>query len=172
MGRKRTPERRLRRGIWQIDKVIFGQQVIEPTRTGDLEEAETYLAHRTEKIRQASVYGVRPRRLFKVNTGTREQEVCQLRWDWEIQVPELSTSVFLLPALVVKNKEDRLVVLNPIARSLVEDQRGVHPSRAFTYRGRPVGHMYNSAWKRARITAAKAHAQTHGEPTSWGFAKR
>lgn len=36
--------------------------------------------------------------LFKVNTGTREQEVCHLRWDREIQVPELSTSVFLVPA--------------------------------------------------------------------------
>ena len=100
--------------------------------------------------------------LFKVNTGTREQEVCQLRWDWEIQVPELSTSVFLVPAQVVKNKEDRLVVLNPIARSLVADQRGVHPSRVFTYRGRAVGHMYNSAWKRARSAAAKAHARLSG----------
>ena len=35
--------------------------------------------------------------LFKVNTGTREQEVCHLRWDWEIEVPELGTSVFLIP---------------------------------------------------------------------------
>jgi len=107
--------------------------------------------------------------LFKLNTGTREKEVCQLRWDWEIQIPELSTSVFLVPAQVVKNKEDRLVVLNPIARSLVEAQRDVHPSRVFTYRDRPVGNMYNSAWKRARIAAAKAHAQAHGEAISWGF---
>ena len=30
--------------------------------------------------------------------------------------------------------------------------------------------MYSSAWKRARIAAAKAHAQVHGEPISWGFA--
>ena len=108
--------------------------------------------------------------LFKVNTGTREQEVCQLRWDWEIQIPELSTSVFLVPAQVVKNKEDRLVVLNPIARSLVEAQRDVHPSRVFTYRDRPVGNMYNSAWKRARLAAAKAHAKEHDEPIQWGFA--
>ena len=28
--------------------------------------------------------------LFKVNTGVREQEVCQLKWDYEVQVPELS----------------------------------------------------------------------------------
>jgi len=53
---------------------------------------------------------------------------------------------------------------------VVEDQRGIHPSRVFTYRGRPVGNMYNSAWKRARAEAAKAHAREHGETISWGFA--
>ena len=29
--------------------------------------------------------------LFKVNTGCREQEVCGLRWEWEVEVPELET---------------------------------------------------------------------------------
>ena len=29
--------------------------------------------------------------LFKVNSGTREQEVCGLRWEWEVRVPELDT---------------------------------------------------------------------------------
>lgn len=41
--------------------------------------------------------------LFKVNTGCREQEVCGLRWDWETDVPELDTSVFLVPASSVSN---------------------------------------------------------------------
>ena len=36
--------------------------------------------------------------LFAVNTGCREQEVCQLRWDWEVQLPESGISVFILPA--------------------------------------------------------------------------
>ncbi len=30
--------------------------------------------------------------LFKVNTGLREQEVVNLRWNWETPVPELDTS--------------------------------------------------------------------------------
>ncbi len=34
--------------------------------------------------------------LYKVNTGCREQEVCSLQWDWEVEVPELDTSVFIL----------------------------------------------------------------------------
>ena len=41
--------------------------------------------------------------LFKVNTGCREQEVCGLRWEWEIKVPELDTSVFIIPGTNVKN---------------------------------------------------------------------
>jgi hypothetical protein len=50
--------------------------------------------------------------LFKVNTGTREQEVVGLRWDWEVPIPELKTSVFVVPGGGVKNGEDRLVVMN------------------------------------------------------------
>ena len=30
-----------------------------------------------------------------VNTGCREQEVCLLRWDYEVEMPELGISVFL-----------------------------------------------------------------------------
>jgi integrase len=58
--------------------------------------------------------------LFKVNTGTREKEVTQLRWEWEVKLPELGTSVFLIPSSHVKNKIDRVVVLNDIAREVIE----------------------------------------------------
>jgi hypothetical protein len=30
--------------------------------------------------------------LFAVNAGCRDQEICSLRWEWEIKVPELNTS--------------------------------------------------------------------------------
>ncbi len=108
--------------------------------------------------------------LFKVNTGCREQEICRLRWDWEVQVPELATSVFIIPGHQVKNGEERLVVLNRIAASVIEAQRGKHPEVVFTYRGQPVTKMYNSAWKRARREAAKAYAKESGRPAPAGFA--
>jgi integrase len=38
--------------------------------------------------------------LFAVNTGCRDQEICGLRWDWEVRVPELGTSVFIIPGSV------------------------------------------------------------------------
>lgn len=87
--------------------------------------------------------------LFKVNTGTREQEVCGLRWAWEVPVPELSTSVFIIPGDRVKNAEDRLVVLNAVASRVVEEMRGQHEEFVFPYRGRPVLSMENTAWRRA-----------------------
>jgi integrase len=88
--------------------------------------------------------------LFAVNTGCRDQEICSLRWEWEIKIPELDTSVFVIPGAIVKNSEDRLVVLNKTALSVINEARGQHPGQVFTYNGRPVARMLNSAWKRAR----------------------
>jgi integrase len=99
--------------------------------------------------------------LFKVNTGCREREVVQLRWDWEIRVPELDTSVFILPEWLTKNGEERVVVLNSTARSVVDEARGLHPERVFTYRGQPVTGIYNSAWKKARERVGLARARVH-----------
>ena len=76
--------------------------------------------------------------------------MCNLRWEWEVQVPELKTSVFIVPGRLVKNGDERLVVLNRIARSVVESVRGEHSSHVFTYKGHPVTRMLNSAWLRAR----------------------
>jgi len=295
MGRSTTGLRRRPNkpgGIWHIEKVVNGRSIHESCGTSDQVEAERYLARRLEEIRQASIYGIRPDRIFrvaatkyltenqhkasvvtdaymlqsldpfigelplsklhdgtlqpyiaarrasgiksksinnalsvlrrilnlasrkwrdehgltwletppllsmqsthdarkpyplsweeqsvlfqelpahlanmallKVNTGTREQEVCHLRWDWEIEVPELGTSVFLIPADFggrtensgVKNGEDRLVVLNDVARSVIENCRGKHPTRVFSYKGKPVGSINNSAWWTARAKAA------------------
>jgi len=44
--------------------------------------------------------------LFKVNTGLREQEVVYLRWAWEVRVPVLDATVFVIPRAYVKNTID------------------------------------------------------------------
>lgn len=106
--------------------------------------------------------------LFKVNTGCREQEVCRLRWDWEVQVPELNTSVFIIPGERVKNREDRLVVLNRIAESVVEQVRGNHSEYVFTYRGDPVKNMDNSSWKRVRKVLGLSLVRVHDLKHTFG----
>jgi hypothetical protein len=103
--------------------------------------------------------------LYKVNCCSREQEVVKLRWDWEIPVPELDTSVFLIPSDFggrdkrsgVKTGEERLVVLNTAAKSVIERPRGLDPIWVFRHRmpdknsnSMPVHWMNDSAWKKAQ----------------------
>lgn len=124
--------------------------------------------------------------MFKVNTGTREKEVCRLRWEWEIEVPELRTSVFIVPGELVKNGRDRLIVLNHVAKSIVEDRRGIHPTHVFTWKrewkagkhegqvdtraGEPVTSMNNTAWQGAREKAAVDYEGKFGRAAPEGFA--
>ncbi len=294
MGRKKTSGLVKRGEYWHIDKVIKGRRVCQSTGTSKLEEAENFLAHLTEEHRQATVYGVRPKRtfreaatkyllesqksslkddalhlrlldeyigdlplelihmgtlqayiemrrtqgvknrtinfalqsvrhilnlaalewrdeygltwlvtppkikllalqdarepypmsrdeqmrlfdelpdhlvkmaLFKVNTGCREQEVCSLRWEWEERIPGLNTSIFVIPAHAVKNRMQRVVILNSEAKSVIDQLRGQHTEFVFTYKGSRILTMNNSAWQKARkrvgLTQVRIHDLKH-----------
>ncbi|MFO7541988.1 MAG: site-specific integrase [Thiobacillus sp.] len=106
--------------------------------------------------------------LFAVNTGCRDGEICRLRWEWEVDVPALDTSVFIIPGRFVKNADDRLVVLNRIARSVIEARRGKHPTHVFAYRDKPVTRMLNSAWMRAREKAGLVQVRAHDLKHTFG----
>lgn len=108
--------------------------------------------------------------LFAVHTGCRDQEICQLRWEWERTIPRLETSVFIIPGSYVKNGDDRLIILNKIARSIIEGQRGKHDEFVFTYERKyknrrsvvkNLTRMFNSAWLRARTAANLPSVRVH-----------
>ena len=103
--------------------------------------------------------------LFAVNIGCRDREVCMLQWEWEVKIPSSEIgSVFLIPGDQVKNGEDRLVLLNRIARIAIEKQRGKQPKYVFVYRGKPICRMLNSGWRKARkVTnlSVRAHDLKH-----------
>lgn len=113
--------------------------------------------------------------LYAVNTGCRDQEICQLRWEWEIQIPELNTSVFILPreyinevgrlVKLVKNGEDKLVVLNSIAKTVVDRQRGNNSHYVFAHRHKGVMRRYYSmdtnGWQAARVRAGVPDVRVH-----------
>ena len=301
MRQKRTPGLVKRGGVWHIDKRIRNRRISESTGTSDLTEAERYLAFRTEQIRQAEIYGVRPKRIFRdaairylneatkttlsedarqlkyldpyighlplegvhmgvlhpfiekrkaegrsnrtvnaalqtvrhvlnlaaaewldehgltwlahapkirllretdkkppcpisweeqtrlfnelpehlrkmalfaVNTGCRAREICGLRWDWEIEIPEMDTSVFLIPAYRVKNRQERLVVLNRIARAVIQEMRGRNDEFVFTYKGKPVKTMYGGAWRHARERAGLPDVRVHDLKHTFGMRLR
>ena len=116
-----------------------------------------------DKLFQALPKHLADAALYAVNTGCREQEVCQLRWDWEVDVPDMDISVFVLPESFTKTSTERVVVLNTIASRVIESRRGIHKVFVFTYRGDPVGKLNNTAWKSAWKKA--------GLPTEQGIMK-
>lgn len=298
MGRKRVPGLIMRAGIWHVDKRVCGRRVCQSTGTGEVREAERFLARLMEQTRQAQVYGVRPARtfeqaaakfvlenqhkrsiaddicrlkdllgfvgevplerlhmgtlqswiahkraqgrtvgtinnglqvvrricnlaagewvdeqgvtwlqsapkikllanasrrqpyplswseqtalfrelprhlhemaLFAVNTGCRDGEICGLLWDWEVRIEALGTSVFIIPGSRVKNANERLVVLNGVARSVIETRRGQHRAHVFARNGEPVLRMLNSAWKKARLRAGLPMVRVHDLKHTFG----
>lgn len=105
-----------------------------------------------------------------LNTGARDQEICKLRWEWEVFVEELGTTVFVIPSEFggrtgtagVKNGEDRLLILNSVAREAINAQRGKHPEWVFpSPKGNgPYFQLNNSNWKNARLRAANRYQET------------
>ena len=101
-----------------------------------------------------------PMVLFALNTCCREAEICGLRWSWELQIPEIKRSVFLIPEQFTKNGDDKLVVLNSVAHSIIEDRRGIHDEYVFTYKGDRIQKINQSAWRKA-ITRAGLPIRVH-----------
>ena len=114
--------------------------------------------------------------LFILNTGVRDDVVCNLRWEWEIRIPELGISVFEVPREHVKGRRrTRVVVCNGVAQSVVEAARGRHPEFVFVWRRervknidltpamkyRPIETMNNTGWQNARRSAGLGDLHVH-----------
>lgn len=91
-----------------------------------------------------------------------------LQWEWEVVVPELGTSVFLIPAVYVKNRRKRCVVLNQVAKAVIEAQRGRRSPYVFNYRGHPVQKINSRARRRARTGADVPLAHMHDLKRTFG----
>jgi integrase len=70
---------------------------------------------------------------------------------------------------VVKNGSDRLVVLNRVAASVIESRRGQHPEYVFTYRKHRIARIHNTAWRHARLKAARQYEKVFGKACPEGF---
>jgi integrase len=95
-------------------------------------------------VEQRLLFGLLPAHLhrmalFAVHTGARDEEICSLRWEDEVEIPELQTFVFALPTS--KNGLPRLIVLNGVARSVVEQCRGEHAEYVFVYSAAEVAEL-------------------------------
>jgi integrase len=80
----------------------------------------------------------------------------------------MGTSVFTIPAENVKNRQERLVILNRVAKAVIEQIRGRHPEYVFTYQGKPVKKMYGGAWRKARMRAGLPQVRVHDLKHTFG----
>jgi integrase len=106
--------------------------------------------------------------MFAVNTGCRDAEICNLEWRWEVVVPELGTSVFIIPRSRVKNGEDRVVVLNRTAKAIVNSRRGNDDTYVFAFRGRALRCIWGRGWCEARTRAGLPQVRVHDLKHTFG----
>jgi len=71
--------------------------------------------------------------ILSIHTGVREHYLRELRWDDELFIRGLNTSVFNIDN---KNGERHRMVLNSIAKDIIESCRGNHPDYVFSYPAR------------------------------------
>ena len=88
--------------------------------------------------------------LYSLNTGARQGEITNLRWSWELLSEELGISVFQIPETHHKNGKSKIVVLNSIAKEIIEQRRGEHPEFVFTYKGESIKRFNASSWRKNR----------------------
>ncbi len=117
----------------------------------DWEEQKLLLSELTPDLVRAA--------LFLINTGVRDQELCSLRWSWQ-----QGDDLFVLPEQYSKNGLERFVVLNSVARSVLEQQKGKDQFQVFS-RAR----VYGKGWKNARVRAANRYEAELGVECPWGF---
>jgi integrase len=90
-----------------------------------------------------------------------------LQWEWETPSPN-GSSAFLIPSKFVKNREDRLVVLNKVANAVIEEARKDNPKFVFVYKQKPITRMLNSAWLKARKRADVSKVRVHDLKHTFG----
>jgi hypothetical protein len=74
MGNQRTSGLTKRGGIWHIDKQFLGARICESTGTGDIGQAQEYLAKRLIELRETKLYGARELRSFRTAATKYLQE--------------------------------------------------------------------------------------------------
>jgi len=99
--------------------------------------------------------------LFALATGLRQRNVLKLEWS---QI-DLERRHAWIHAAQSKNRRPIAIPLNETAYTVLTRQMGKHPSRVFTFRGKPLNSANNKAWihalQRAGITDFRWHDLRH-----------
>ena len=101
--------------------------------------------------------------VFSVLTGLRQRNVRELRWS---QV-DLERRAIGVPPHEAKGRRGISVPLTVEAAKIVDAQRGRHAEFVFTFRGKPVRSVNNTAWRTALKRAGIAGFRWHDLRHTW-----
>lgn len=91
---------------------------------------------------------------FAANTGLRDQAQAGLRWEWEVDLPLLKSSAFIIPGDEQKNDKEFLLVLNATSKAIIERWRGRHKELVFpSVKGGQISRHNNKHFRNARLKA-------------------
>lgn len=147
---------------------IFSAPKIKLMKENDKNPPYPISWHEQEALFSKLATHLKEMALFTVNSGCRSREVCLLRWEWEIYIKEIESSIFLIPEKFVKNGHNRVVILNDIAKAVIERQRGKNSIYVFVYRGRPIKKIMNKGWRNAREKVGLPHVRVHDLKHTFG----
>jgi integrase len=125
-------------------------------------------ASETLRMRRRAMRSRYPASGHAGRTGLPQSNLCGLQWTWEVPVPEIARSVFVIPADAFKTKRPHVVILNDVAWSIIKAQRGLHPIWVFPFRGTRINRLNNSGWRQARREAGLPLVRVHDLRHSFG----
>jgi integrase len=162
---------------WVRSPTLWRPPVLtKPVLTGQQRLARPLTWSEQEKMLKELPTHLRDMSEFAAHTGARDNVIVNLRWDWLIEHKPLKTVVFDIPRMFVKGRrENRLLILNSAAQTVIERQRGRHHEFVFVWRRErsiekdsptsstyaPVETMNNTAWQSARVRAGMPDLRVH-----------
>lgn len=166
-----TAMRKEEHGVpWRNRRHNFETEKVKHNVNSDMDAREGYVLSWQEQDRllNALPFHVRDAALYSLNTGARTCEITELRWSWEILFPKpLDIKAFRIPGEFHKNKKPKLVVLNSIAKEIIERNRGKHPEFVFTYEGQPIRKLNSTSFRRIRKLVNLEHVVFHDFRTTF-----
>lgn len=102
--------------------------------------------------------------IFSLETGLRESNVTLLRWD---QVSFSQGAVFIEGDDILKSEKAFVVPLSDKAIEILRRQKGKHPQRVFTYKGKGVRRANTLAFKKACKRAELENFRWHDLRHTW-----
>lgn len=106
--------------------------------------------------------------LFGLATGLRQSNVLRLEWS-QINM-ELRHA--WVRAVQSKSRNPIAIPLNDAAFAVLLRQKGKHPDRVFTYRGKPLNSANTKAWKKALERAGIENFRWHDLRHTWATWQR